>query len=262
MSVAVFLGLAFGLSWLLALPLWLGDGLASGWFLVVSIAVMATPAIAALVVVFFVERPEHKAQVLGLWPLKPARPLLGYAAAGVFGAIALVLAALPIGALFGVYPADIVHFSGFQQVLDEQVSAAGMGELPVPTGALVALQLAALPLAAVINLIPALGEELGWRGWLFPRLMPLGAIPAILISGVIWGVWHAPLILRSSRLLPPVREGRRTHRHHTGDGPRLERLDRTAGDRRVPPGHREVHRARFAGNLTATESIADAPGLG
>ncbi|WP_255266051.1 CPBP family glutamic-type intramembrane protease [Microbacterium hominis] len=50
-------------------------------------------------------------------------------------------------------------------------------------------------MAAFINLVPALGEELGWRGWLLPKLMPLGAIPAILISGVIWGLWHAPLIL-------------------------------------------------------------------
>ena len=35
----------------------------------------------------------------------------------------------------------------------------------------------------------------GWRGWLLPKLMPLGAGPAVLISGVIWGLWHAPLIL-------------------------------------------------------------------
>ena len=30
---------------------------------------------------------------------------------------------------------------------------------------------------------------------LLPKLLPLGAIPAIVISGVIWGLWHAPLIL-------------------------------------------------------------------
>ena len=26
-------------------------------------------------------------------------------------------------------------------------------------------------------------------------LLPLGVLPAILLSGVIWGLWHAPLIL-------------------------------------------------------------------
>lgn len=191
-SVGVFLALAFALSWLVALPLWSGDGLASPWFPLVAIAMMATPAIAALVVVFFVERPQRKARTLGLWPLTPVRRLLGYGALGIVVSIALPLASLPVGALLGVYPADFANFSAFQQLLDEQTGAAA---LPVSTGALIAIQLATLPVAAFLNLIPALGEELGWRGWLLPKLMPLGTLPAILISGVIWGVWHAPLVL-------------------------------------------------------------------
>jgi membrane protease YdiL (CAAX protease family) len=194
-SVGVFVTLTFALSWLVALPLWFGDGLASPWFHPVTLAMMATPAIAALVVVFLVERPQRKAWTLGLWPLTPVRRLLGYGALGVLGSIALVLVALPVGALLGVYPADVVHFSAFREVLDQQVGAAGVGGLPVSTGMLVALQLALLPVAALINLVPALGEELGWRGWLLPRLMPLGTLPALLITGVVWGVWHAPLVL-------------------------------------------------------------------
>ncbi|MFB9383690.1 lysostaphin resistance A-like protein [Pseudonocardia petroleophila] len=194
-SIGVFTAVAFALSWLLALPLWFGEGLASPWFPLVSVSVMATPAVAALVVVFVVERPRHRARTLGLWPLTPVRRLLGFAALGIVVPIALVLVALPIGALLGVYPADVVGFSAFQQLRDEQAAAAGAGGLPISTGALVALQLAVLPVAAVINLVPALGEELGWRGWLLPKLMPLGPVPAILVSGVLWGVWHAPLVL-------------------------------------------------------------------
>jgi len=45
-----------------------------------------------------------------------------------------------------------------------------------------------------INLAFGLGEELGWRGFLLPRLMPLGKVPAYLLLGVLWGLWHAPLI--------------------------------------------------------------------
>ncbi|MFY7068250.1 CPBP family intramembrane glutamic endopeptidase [Nocardiopsis changdeensis] len=194
-SVAVFTGLAFALAWLFALPLWLGEGIADPWFAPVAVAVMGTPAIAALVVVFFVERPPHKARTLGLWPLRPARRVLGYAAAGILVPIALVLAALPVGALLGVYPADFTGFSAFREVLDEQAGALGADGIPVPVGVLVAVQVAALPMAAFINLLPALGEELGWRGWLLPKLMPLGTLPALLVSGVIWGVWHAPLVL-------------------------------------------------------------------
>jgi uncharacterized protein len=42
----------------------------------------------------------------------------------------------------------------------------------------------------------ALGEELGWRGFLVPQLakiMPFGGVA--LTSGAIWSLWHYPLIL-------------------------------------------------------------------
>lgn len=152
-SVAVFTTLAFTLAWLLALPLWFGDGLAGAWFAPVAVATMTTPAIAALVVVFLVERPPRKAWTLGLWPPGPVRRLLGYSAMGILVPIALVLVALPVGALLGVYPADFTNFSAFQQVLDEQAV-----DVPIPTGTLIAVQLAALPLAALVNFVPALGE--------------------------------------------------------------------------------------------------------
>ena len=194
-QIGIFLAIAFGLSWLIALPLWFGDGLASPWFTAVAVAIMATPAIAALVVVLLVERPQHKAWVLGLWPLRPVGRVLGWSAVGVLVSIALVLVAIPVGAALGVFPADFANFSGYQQILDGQLGAAGGGALPLSTGALIAVQLITLPFASVINVIPALGEELGWRGWLLPKLMRLGAVPAMLISGVIWGVWHAPLVL-------------------------------------------------------------------
>lgn len=194
-SMLIFLAIAFGLSWLLALPLWLGDGLVDPLFGVIAVAMMFTPAIAAIVVVFVVERPQHKARALGLWPLKPAGRFIGYLVLGLIVPVALILVALPLGALLGVYPADFVTFSAFQEMLDTQLAAAGVAELPIPIGILVGLQLINVLFGAFINLIPALGEELGWRGWLLPKLMPLGTVPALALSGVIWGLWHSPLIL-------------------------------------------------------------------
>ena len=54
----------------------------------------------------------------------------------------------------------------------------------------------AVILAPAINMFPALGEEVGWRGYMMPRLKErLGLLNGRLLGGVIWGVWHWPLML-------------------------------------------------------------------
>jgi membrane protease YdiL (CAAX protease family) len=46
--------------------------------------------------------------------------------------------------------------------------------------------------------IVAVGEELGWRGWLLPGLLKHGArLRAALIVGGVWTVWHVPLLFSS-----------------------------------------------------------------
>ena len=65
------------------------------------------------------------------------------------------------------------------------------------------------PLAAIISGVfssfAAFGEEAGWRGYMMPKLLKLfgaegegkgafrGRILAVIIGGIIWGLWHAPL---------------------------------------------------------------------
>ena len=50
--------------------------------------------------------------------------------------------------------------------------------------------------APLINMVFALGEEIGWRGFLYPQLKAkLGQEKGWLLGGVIWGVWHWPLIV-------------------------------------------------------------------
>lgn len=46
-----------------------------------------------------------------------------------------------------------------------------------------------------VGVVLAFGEETGWRGYLLPRLLPLGVWPAMLLVGFLHGAWHLPLIL-------------------------------------------------------------------
>ncbi|MFH1484694.1 MAG: CPBP family intramembrane glutamic endopeptidase, partial [Chloroflexota bacterium] len=47
-----------------------------------------------------------------------------------------------------------------------------------------------------INAVAGFGEELGWRGFLQKELGFLGFWKSSAVIGVIWGVWHAPIILQ------------------------------------------------------------------
>jgi membrane protease YdiL (CAAX protease family) len=50
-------------------------------------------------------------------------------------------------------------------------------------------------LGTIVSCISALGEEIGWRGFLVPNLAKVASYPKVaLVSGVIWAVWHYPIL--------------------------------------------------------------------
>lgn len=68
--------------------------------------------------------------------------------------------------------------------------------LPMPAPGMITLMAIITFFAApIFNLIPSLGEEIGWRGFLLPNLEPLGKTKALIYSGIIWALWHTPMIL-------------------------------------------------------------------
>jgi membrane protease YdiL (CAAX protease family) len=70
---------------------------------------------------------------------------------------------------------------------------AQLASLPVHPAFLVLAQ--AFIAGATINALAAFGEEAGWRGFLWRHLERIGFVKASLVIGVIWGIWHMPLIL-------------------------------------------------------------------
>ena len=51
-----------------------------------------------------------------------------------------------------------------------------------------------LPLILINLLMGPLGEELGWRAFLYPAIKEkYGWLASALITGTIWALWHAPL---------------------------------------------------------------------
>lgn len=198
LSVGTYLVIAYGLSWAVCLPLWLGDGLRSPWMGLCAALMMYTPTVGALVAAKLVERQPKVLLNLGVWPVASWRRLIASAAIAFGVVVGIVVLALGTSALAGTYAFDLRTFSGAQQYFEAQLSAAGQAghALPMPIGVMVLVDLAALPINAVVSSALALGEEIGWRGFLYPRLRAkLGDPGAVVAVGVIWGVWHAPLLL-------------------------------------------------------------------
>lgn len=194
-SLVAYILVAYGLAWLVCLPVWIDPRhLASPWLLPIGIVMMGTPAAATLLVLRRGERRPWRdiAAHVGLGMGGPPVHLLtwlGLVAAAVY---ACVLGAIATSSLLGQFDLDLA-FSGLPEVFAKAGQPLPEG---LPIGLLAALMLGGALVNGVLNTIPALGEELGWRGFLFPRLHQRWGTPgALLGTGVIWGLWHAPLVL-------------------------------------------------------------------
>ena len=53
------------------------------------------------------------------------------------------------------------------------------------------------------TLVIAMGEELGWRGYLLPHLLPMGRTRALVLVGLTQAAWHMPAIFLTALIYPP-----------------------------------------------------------
>ncbi len=208
--MALFYALAFGWVCLVAAGLYLvhtnlagsqGPSLAT---IVLAFLYMPAPLVAALIVGRLDQRPALiRTTFVGFWRKLPRLALVA-----VTVVAALILAMLGLSWLLG----NVLDLSGPGRVLSSQADL--LANTLLLTGSMDAAQVAQLNTAVpslwpllglayggallagfTVNGLFAFGEEYGWRGWLADELRPLGAFWANVITGVLWGVWHAPLIL-------------------------------------------------------------------
>jgi membrane protease YdiL (CAAX protease family) len=184
-----YLAIAFGFSWILfTLPLAFsaqGEQTVNMIRLLCWTIAMWGPGIAAIVTTLFVLKEPFS--TLGLKRFGKFR----YYLAAWFVPPVLAALAIPLSIVLGLAEYD-PNMTILQNVISKMPADSGM-TLEI----LLIVQLAqGLLLGPALNVFATMGEEIGWRGFLLPKLLPLGQWKAILVSGVIWGVWHAPAILQ------------------------------------------------------------------
>lgn len=104
--------------------------------------------------------------------------------------------------LWLIFSLGIILFSGFQTLLNWLLklgqpadinTLAAMSGMSVTVLMIVATAQTVI-LGPFLGLLVTFGEEYGWRGYLQPALAALGRVRAVVLVGVIWGVWHWPII--------------------------------------------------------------------
>lgn len=189
--IGLFMLISYGLFALFAAPFWVLPGGVGHprYNLVIGIG-MWTPAIASLIVAKLVEKTSWRTRVGLRFRGKWGRVLL-WSVLAVLIVWAVHFISTAIMVLRGV-PGDLTGgtwLSGTIQTLSESTGA------PVSaTQAIITTFLGAL-MGLLITSVLALGEEIGWRGWLWPALKPLGTLRAAVVGGIIWSLWHLPIVL-------------------------------------------------------------------
>lgn len=189
--VLVFCALAFAISGSAAFYLAQIGGLAAlggvQGYLVLGLWYMPGPALAHLLT-----RLVTREGWQGLWLRPRFRAGWRMWLVAWFAPALIIIAGAAL--YFAIFPQYFDRTLSTARGLLEQASAAGT---PVPFGpeVLILIQVVqGVVIAPVLNALPTLGEEFGWRAYLQPKLMPLGWRRAMLVMGVVWGVWHWPIV--------------------------------------------------------------------
>lgn len=181
----LFISLTFAITWMIfALIPISGLTYGSGSSIVIVACAMFVPALCNILTRLITKEGFQKMYLRPHFKGHKKDYLLLY-----FGPTILLL--LSAGVYFLVFPGS---FDPGLTTLKLAAASSGTAGLSANKMFLISLSLVVF-LGPVVNIVPTLGEELGWRGYLLPKLRKFYSDrAAMVITGVIWGIWHAPVI--------------------------------------------------------------------
>jgi membrane protease YdiL (CAAX protease family) len=243
--VWAYIGLSFGLAWLVNLVLYLNGGLKNPVASLMLQFQMLMPAFSALLLgvfffkdslvyyrtnrtasrwfiyYYFLMTIAYLAGVIAVLA-QPAlistisQSLLLFSVVGLvlllvlrwrggpqsFAGAGMAFGSIRIWLLYGL---GLVLFYGLETLLNYVFKMGTLADVTklyppeaaaaMPPAALLAtFFLNAVIIGPFLGLIVTFGEEYGWRGFLQTELVRLGRIRGVGLLGIIWGIWHWPII--------------------------------------------------------------------
>lgn len=194
--ILIYVLITFVLTWayclLIVYPIANGEALSGVPALVTQLAVAAVmffPAIGVLLT-RLVTREGFK----NAWLRPNLKKHLRFYLLAWFGPAILTFAGM--GIYFLLVPGSFDPSCGYMR-LTLEAAGTPADTIPMPLNMLMLIQAAqAVFLAPIMNFVTCFGEEWGWRGYLLPKMKNLlPTVPMLLVTGIIWGLWHAPLTI-------------------------------------------------------------------
>lgn len=191
--IVIFLAFAFGIAWLTGLVIYFTGGLTDSpqlapnltlALILLATAYMWAPAIANILTRVITREGWSNT---GLRPnIRRGWPL--WLAAWLLPGLLTIMGGVIFFLIFPQYYDPTLSF------VTELLESVGQAGTISPWMVVISQTLNALLLAPIINSLFTFGEEFGWRGYLLQKLMPLGGRRASVLMGIIWGIWHWPVI--------------------------------------------------------------------
>lgn len=193
MKERAFLIVTFAISWGIELVLFLTDHL-HGDDAVLNLVyplIMCAPAFAALATKFVIKEPLG----YGLWFKPQGRKTFKYVAAGWFGPVVLI--AIGTGIYFLIFNNnfDMGMNAYIQQLRESDTGLKDFSNGEIRNTLLLNIVLNIF-LAPLYHIFTSVGEEFGWRGYFLNMLCEKKSkFQAVLINGIVWGIWYFPLVV-------------------------------------------------------------------